>query len=210
MKILDDFFYQRDVQSVAQDLIGKRLVRFMNGQRISGIINETEAYDGESDLACHASHGKSRRNAVMYGEAGKAYVYFTYGMHWMLNCVAGVRGYPAAVLIRSILPEEGADFINRNRAPIKKKHWTDGPAKLTKALSITGELNGALLTSVESGLWIEDSIGFPPASIQRTPRIGIQNTPEPWLSKPWRFFVQIRQIDGKKDIISAEMERTRE
>lgn len=207
--ILDKSFYQRKVQTVAQDLIGKKLVRIIDGDRVSGIINETEAYDGESDLACHASRGKTRRNFVMYGEAGRSYVYFTYGMHWMLNCVADKEGYPAAVLIRSILPVEGFDIIRRNRTPILEKQWTNGPAKLTKAFSITGILNGETLTSIESGLWIENGVSFPLASIKRTPRIGIQTTPEPWLSKPWRFIVQTGLRDAKKDIISAEMEKTR-
>jgi len=207
--ILEKSFYQRKVQTVAQDLLGKKLVRIVGGDRISGIINETEAYDGESDLACHASSGKTRRNLVMYGEAGRAYVYFTYGIHWMLNCVVGIEGYPAAVLIRSILPVEGLDIIQRNRTPILEKHWTDGPAKITKALSITGAHNSKALTSIEGDLWIENGMLFPPASVKHTSRIGIQNTPEPWRSKPWRFVVQTSLKDAKKDIISAEMEKTR-
>ena len=94
------------MQQVARDLLGQRLVRLLNGQRVSGLILEAEAYDGESDLACHARSGRTERNSMMYGDAGHAYIYFTYGMHWMLNCVCGPAGYPAAVLLRAILPLE--------------------------------------------------------------------------------------------------------
>ena len=100
--ILARDFYIRQVQTVAQDLLGRKLVRMINGCRVTGIISETEAYDGEKDLACHARSGKTQRNRVMYGESGRAYIYFTYGMHWMLNCIAGDEGYPAAVLIRAV------------------------------------------------------------------------------------------------------------
>jgi DNA-3-methyladenine glycosylase len=108
---MDRGFFQRETLTVARELIGKLLVRTMDNYRVSGIIYETEAYDGEKDLACHARSGKTNRNAVMYGDGGHAYVYFTYGMHWMVNCVAGPIGYPAAVLIRAVHPIEGIDHI---------------------------------------------------------------------------------------------------
>jgi len=100
-------FYRQPVQTVARALLGKQLVRRFDDGKAVGIILEAEAYDGEQDLACHARNGKTKRNEVMYGEGGHAYVYFTYGMHWMLNCVSGQDGYPAAVLIRAIYPLEG-------------------------------------------------------------------------------------------------------
>ena len=87
--ILERSFYANEVVAIARNLLGKQLIRMENGEQITGLIVETEAYDGEQDEACHARSGKTRRNAVMYGEAGHAYVYFTYGMHWMLNCVTG-------------------------------------------------------------------------------------------------------------------------
>ena len=85
---------------VARELLGMRLVRCLNGERLAGIILETEAYHGQEDLACHARAGHTARTAVMYGPPGRAYIYFTYGMHWCLNCVTGDVGFPAAVLIR--------------------------------------------------------------------------------------------------------------
>lgn len=93
-------FFKAPVLKVAKSLIGKYLVRKLRGKEIALMITEVEAYDGANDLACHARHGKTKRNEVMFGEAGRFYVYFTYGMHWMLNIVTGPKDYPAAVLIR--------------------------------------------------------------------------------------------------------------
>ena len=186
-QILQRDFYRRDALTVARELIGKRLFREINSQLVSSTIYETEAYDGESDLACHAHTGKSARNAVMYRDSGHAYVNFTYGMHWMLNCVTGVIGYPAAVLIRAIMPVDGIAFIQNQRMPIAEKHWCDGPAKLTKALSITGAMNGVDLCIPDSPLQIASGFDIPDTWVTATPRIGIPRTPEPWRSKPWRF-----------------------
>jgi len=188
--VLKRDFYLRSVQEVARDLLGKQLVRLSGKQKISGYIIETEAYDGEKDEACHAHSGKTERNKVMYGPGGHAYIYFTYGMHWMLNCVVEESGYPAAVLIRSIQPVNGLDFIRERRKPIPQDHWTDGPAKLTKALDITGELNGVDLCSKNGGLYIEDGWTIPEGQVYTSPRIGIQYAPEPWKSKEWRFYTE--------------------
>jgi len=185
--ILGRAFFEQKATQVANSLIGQRIVRLLDGSRISGIILETEAYDGEQDLACHARSGRTHRNAVMYGPPGHAYVYFTYGMHWLLNCVTGKEGYPAAVLIRAILPVEGLDIITKRRKGIPQKHWCDGPAKLTKALSIDGGLNGANLCTHKNGLFIEQGITIPAEWLQCTARIGIRYAPQPWRTKPWRF-----------------------
>lgn len=191
---MDRGFFQRETLIVALELIGKLLVRTIDNYQVSGIIYETEAYDGEKDLACHARSGKTDRNAVMYGDAGHAYVYFTYGMHWMVNCVAGPIGYPAAVLIRAVHPVEGISHIRRQRAPIQEKHWCNGPAKLTKSLSITNVLNGVDLCTRISPLRIEPGFSVPDRWINSTPRIGIQNTPDPWKSKPWRFIADLQKL----------------
>lgn len=185
--ILPQTWYKRDVLEVAHDLLGKRLVRLLNGQRLSGIIIEAEAYRGEEDLACHARVGRTQRTEVMYGPPGRAYVYFTYGKHWMLNTVCSDEGFPAAALIRAILPLEGIDAIAAARQGRPPAQWTDGPAKLTQALKIDRDLNGANLTSVESQLWIEEGINVPDAWVITGPRVGIDGVPEPWLSLPWRF-----------------------
>ncbi len=186
-ELLRPSFFQREVLEVAPQLLGKRLVRCTNNIRVSGLIIETEAYRGEEDQACHARVGLTPRTKVMYGPAGHAYVYFTYGMHWMLNCVCGEEGYPAAVLIRAIQPVEGLELIAQRRGKAKESMWCNGPAKLTQALAIDGNLNGIDLCTRDSGLWIEDGDIISPEVIKTAPRIGIQSVPEPWLSKLWNF-----------------------
>jgi DNA-3-methyladenine glycosylase len=189
--ILSKDFYLRPVQIVARDLLGKKLIHLVNNQRVGGIIIEAEAYDGEADLACHAHVGKTERNKIMYSQGGHAYVYFTYGMHWMLNCVTGDEGYPSAVLIRAINPTDGIDFIGSNRPNVKEKEWCNGPAKLTKSLEITGKLNGCNLCDPNSGISIEECEIFLDQNVRVTPRVGLGSTPEPWLSKPWRFVTKL-------------------
>lgn len=195
--ILPPNWYEKDVVSVAQELLGKRLVRLLKGQRVGGIIVETEAYRGEEDLACHARAGYTPRTKVMYGPPGRAYVYLTYGMHWLLNVVCMVEGYPAAVLIRAIQPDEGIEMIASRRAGQPRERWTDGPAKLTTALDIDGRLNGADLTSPASQLWIEDAPLPPGAVILPSARIGIERVPEPWKSMPWRFTLSLNNSTGQ-------------
>jgi DNA-3-methyladenine glycosylase len=185
-------FYSKSVHIVARELLGARLVRVIDGQRVGGTITETEAYAGESDLACHARAGRTPRTEVMYGTPGKAYVYFIYGIHWMLNAVAEPAGSPAAVLIRAILPLEGLAEIARRRNPARQGDWTNGPARLCTALDIDGSCNGADMTSSHSGLWIEPGQPVPDGAVISGPRVGIQNVPEPWRSKPWRFRIDLQ------------------
>jgi DNA-3-methyladenine glycosylase len=184
---LERGFFLRPVQSVARDLLGMHLIRILNGERVGGVIVETEAYDGEKDQACHARSGMTERNKVMYQQGGCAYIYFTYGMHWLLNCVTGETGYPAAVLLRAILPNEGIERIRKNRNSVPMDHWCDGPAKLTRALEIDGKLNGTDLCSEKSELMIENGTLVPDEKVAASPRIGIHYASEPWLSQPWRF-----------------------
>ena len=178
-------FYIRPTLTVARELLGARLVRTLNGLRLVGEIIETEAYIGESDLGCHAKAGKTARTAVMYGRAGIAYVYFTYGMHWMLNAVTEAEGFPAAVLIRAIRPLAGIEIINKRRGG----RDTKGPAKLTQALGIDRALNGHDLTKPNTGLWIEAGEPILDNCVTIGPRVGLYSVPEPWKSKPWRFRV---------------------
>ncbi|NMC52363.1 MAG: DNA-3-methyladenine glycosylase [Chloroflexi bacterium] len=185
--LLDQSFYDRHAVSVARDLLGRRLVRRLNGQRVSGYIIECEAYYGEEDLACHARAGRTPRTAIMYGQPGRAYVYFTYGMHWLLNCVTGAEGFAAAVLLRAIWPQEGLEEIAARRPGVARARWCDGPAKLCRALQIDGQQNGASLLLAGGELWIEHGQPLPDEWVQTSPRIGIQSTPEPWRSIPWRF-----------------------
>lgn len=176
---------------MARSLLGMCLVRQWQGQRISGIIIETEAYRGEEDLACHAKSGRTPRNAVMYGSAGHAYVYFTYGMHWCLNAVTGAEGFPAAVLIRAIWPQEGLEFMQTRRGKFPRQQWCNGPAKLCRALAIDGSLNGNSLCTQDSELWIEAGLPVEDKYVTKSPRVGIQSVPEPWRSMPWRFLTTL-------------------
>ncbi len=179
-------FYNRRTLQVARDLIGTRLVRILDGVKLVGLITETEAYISEKDLACHCKAGRTQRTQVMYGEAGHAYVYFTYGNHWMLNVVTEKVDFPAAVLIRAIQPIEGVELMSRRRGG----RDTFGPGKLTQAMGITKSENGVDLTEPASGLWIEAGVKIPNSLVTKGPRVGLNNTPEPWLSKPWRFLVK--------------------
>jgi DNA-3-methyladenine glycosylase len=188
-KRLTASFYARDTVITARDLIGKRLVRQEGERRIAGMIVETEAYRGEEDLACHCRAGKTPRTKIMYGPPGRAYVYFVYGMHWLLNFVTEKEGYPGAVLIRGIQPEEGLDLINKRRNGRPQKQWTNGPAKLCQAFGINGEMNGIDTCSENAIVFIEENMDIPTGLVQKTPRIGLDTVPEPWRSKPWRFIV---------------------
>jgi len=186
MKIFPRDFYNRPTLTVARELIGARLVRILDGVKLVGLITETEAYISEKDLACHAKAGITPRTKVMFGEPGHAYVYFTYGNHWMLNVVTEKEGFPAAALIRAIQPIEGAEVMLARR----QGRDTFGPGKLCQAMGIKKSENGADLTGTASGLWIEAGVQVPNSLVTKSPRVGLNNTPEPWLSKPWRFLVK--------------------
>jgi DNA-3-methyladenine glycosylase len=184
-------FFDRPTLEVARDLLGSRLVRLdpVAGSRLSGIIVETEAYVGQDDLGCHAKAGLTPRTRVMFGPPGHAYVYFTYGMHWMLNFVTEASGKPAAVLVRAVFVTQGASVVARRRSGRPRKIWTDGPAKLCQAFGIDKRLNGADLCAPDAGLFLEKALALPDAAVTTGPRVGLNNVPEPWKSIPWRFRV---------------------
>jgi len=192
-------FFRRPTLIVARELIGQRLVRIDRGRSLSGWIVEAEAYIGQEDLACHAHAGRTERNRVMWGEAGHAYVYFTYGMHWCLNVVTEGPGRPAAVLLRALIPAEGVTTMRRRRALRLRRPrahgpgerldsgLTDGPAKLCQALGIDRRFNGHDLCAPPAHLFVARGPALPRASVVRGPRVGLDRVPEPWKSKPWRF-----------------------
>ncbi len=184
-------FFQRPTLIVARELLGARLVRVeRSGSRSSGLIVEVEAYIGSDDLGCHARAGRTARNAAMWGPAGHAYVYFTYGMHWCLNVVTEVDGFPAAVLLRALVPVEGRDTMRRRRGPAGDRDMTGGPARLCQALGIARRYNGHDLCAPEANL-IPGS-GRPHSGTRRVqePAGGVNKVPEPWRSLPWRFLVR--------------------
>lgn len=191
-------FYNSSVLHTARALLGTRIVRLIEGRRVAGYIVETEAYVGETDLACHARAGLTQRTQVMYGLPGRAYVYFIYGMHWMFNVVAEPEGSPGAVLVRAIFPSESLEIIAARRGNVQPKDWTNGPARLCQALDITGKLNGADLTDPHSGLVIENGMPVPDKAVITGPRVGIDSVPEPWRSIPWRLRVDPKEIQAWK------------
>lgn len=174
---------------VARELLGKLLVvPTIEGERVSGIIVETEAYHGPRDKASHAyAHRRTPRTESMYGMGGTVYVYFIYGMYYQFNVVTHIEGEPSAVLIRALEPQEGLDVM-RLRRPVKpEKNLTNGPGKLCKALGIDRRLDRASLLGDE--VWIEEGQSIRPRQIATGPRIGLGNAEE-YLSKPWRFWIR--------------------
>lgn len=191
-------FFARPTLTVARELLGQRLVRLeRGGGRTSGRIVEVEAYIGPDDLGCHAKAGRTLRNATMWGAPGHAYVYFTYGMHWMLNFVTEAEGFPAAVLVRGIVPEEGLARILRRRGQ-SPAALADGPAKLCQALAIDGRFDGHDLCLPEARLFVEACPRVSPRRVTRGPRVGLNTVPEPWRSVPWRFRISAEWMQPPK------------
>ena len=179
-------FYSRSTLDVANDLLGKVLIRRLGRRKLAGRIVETEAYVGPHDLACHASKGHTPRTAVMFGPAGFAYVYMIYGFYFCLNVVTEPEGYPAAVLIRAVEPLEGVDLMKKlRRHPVRHTNIASGPGKLCMAMSVDKQLNGADLLGTT--IWIEDR-NIDRGAILTSPRVGVDYAGE-YKDKPWRFFV---------------------
>ena len=176
--------------ALARDLIGKHLVRrYPDGREEARMITEVEAYHGESDLACHARVGRTKRTEILYAAGGVWYVYLCYGIHEMLNLVVGPRDRPAAILIRSV---EGIV----------------GPGRMTKALAIDRTLNGAP-AKVTRGLWLEDrGERVSRRRVRSTPRIGIGFAGPIWAMKPWRFELVAAAV-GRKAATSVQKDRQR-
>jgi DNA-3-methyladenine glycosylase len=192
---LERSFYGHDTLTVARELLGQRLVRHLNGQRIAGRIVEVEAYIGEGDKACHAAPGRTARNAVMYGPPGHAYVYFIYGMHYCFNAVTEREGSPAAVLVRALEPLEGVGVMRRHRKGREGVELTNGPAKLCYALAIDRALNGVDLVRGEE-LWLERGEPVPDADVATGPRVGVRGD-ERALTVPWRFWIAVNRYVSK-------------
>jgi len=188
-------FYNRPTLDVARDLIGKVLVHVRRGVRTSGVIVEVEAYIGESDPACHAAPGLTRRNAPLYGPPGYGYVYLNYGIHALVNVVTEAQGSPAAILLRALDPLEGIDVMRRRRSRISKgrraagrvalaqSELCRGPGNLTVAMGIAladnrVDLLGNRLFIVDRGIRLQP--------ISWGPRIGIRVG----VDRPWRAYVR--------------------
>ncbi|MBI4601942.1 MAG: DNA-3-methyladenine glycosylase [Planctomycetes bacterium] len=181
-------FFSRPTLEVARGLLGARLVRVLDRERLSGTVVEVEAYIGQDDTACHASRGLTPRNAVMFGPPSFAYVYFTYGMHWMLNVVTEAEGFPAAVLIRALEPSEGSGLMRRLRGGRSDRELASGPARLCEALAIDGALNGTDMVRGDD-LFFERGPPVAEGVVLRTPRIGIDYARRRDRVAPWRLVV---------------------
>jgi len=201
-----------ETETAARRLLGALLVRGTGPEARVGRIVEVEAYVGEDDLASHARFGRTRRNAVMFGPPGVAYVYLVYGMHHCLNVITEPAGRPAALLVRAVEPVAGVDSMRaaridravrragrRGEAAIERtrsalagmpaEHLAGGPGLVCDAFSIDESDSGLDLCDAASPLRLEIAVGDATLPVEMGPRIGIDYAPEPWRSRPWRFFV---------------------
>ena len=160
-------FFLRDAEIVAEELVGKLLVRQTESEMHFLRITETEVYKGETDTACHASRGKTKRNAPLYEAGGRYYLYLCYGIHWLMNVITGEAEQPQGVLIRAC---EGFE----------------GPARLTKKLQIDKSFNAEHIDGNERLYFLDDGLDV---KIRTDKRVGIDYAGEEWASKPWRFIL---------------------
>ena len=189
--ILQRTFYQRDTILVSTDLLGKVLVHESIEGSTAGRIVETEAYRGPEDRAAHSSGGRrTARNEVMYGEKGRAYVYFIYGLYYCFNITVGnMPGKPEAVLVRALEPVAGDYIMAKRRVAARRKtvELTNGPSRLCMAMGITKAQNKTDLTAPP--LYIEGAPPIPEKEIAETTRVGVDYAGE-WKNKPWRFYIK--------------------
>lgn len=183
MNILPRKFYKRETVVVARDLLGKKIVRTIDGHKLVGIISETEAYRSD-DPASHAFIGKTERNKSLFGEVGHAYVYMNYGLHYALNFVARDPKFEAGgVLIRQVIPIEGYDIMHKFRPISNDALLSNGPGKLTQAFNITKKQNGVDLTDPRSEIIVTEGIPVTDEQVKISPRIGISRATD----KLWNF-----------------------
>jgi DNA-3-methyladenine glycosylase len=189
-KLSKSFYERDDVVQIARDLLGMVLCTRFDGAFTSGMIVETEAYNGRTDKACHSHiHGKTERTKIMFGEPGHAYVYLCYGIHHLFNVVTNEAGLADAVLIRGIEPIDGVEHIldRRNKSKLERSVG-GGPGIASQALSITTDHYGTDLTG--DHIWIEDrNIIFSEKEVIASPRVGVDYAGED-AKLPWRFRVK--------------------
>ncbi|MEM9065274.1 MAG: DNA-3-methyladenine glycosylase [Planctomycetota bacterium] len=195
MTRLDPAFFARDAETLAHDLLGRTLVRVLDGQRMSGRIVETEAYLGPDDLAAHtAGWLRTPRVEPMYAKPGTAYIYMTYGMHHCLNFSADREGFPSAVLIRAIAPVDGVEIMRSHRPNAKRPiDLGNGPAKLCEALVLDRAQSGVDACR-SSELFLEAGDEACPRKIASSARVGVAYAGV-WATKPLRFF-----LDGEAHV----------
>lgn len=188
-------FYIQPTCQVAQNMLGKILVRKFQGQRLAGKIIETEAYLGPKDKASHVTGGQTKRNRIVFEGSGLIYIYLCYGIHWQLNITTGPQEKPECVLIRSLEPIEGIKVMAANRSLSLKKtngsystaNIADGPGKLCQALNLDKQFYGEDLTK-SNRIWIEKGPHIAKEKIKKTPRIGVDYA-ENWADKKLRYII---------------------
>ena len=186
-KILNSNFFLRDTNIVAQDLLGKKLIRIIKTKdnkriKISGVIVETEAYGFKKDQASHAFKGMTKSNQIMFGPVGRSYIYFIYGNHFCFNVTArSQKEMAGAVLLRALEPQEGIQYMKENRNIPDINSLTNGPGKIAQALCIDKQHNNYNLTDIKSEIYLEESIK--PDVILATKRIGITRS----IDEYWRY-----------------------
>ena len=184
---LDHAEFNRPTLRVARQLLGKFIVRAIDGHRLQGMITEVEAYKGPRDKACHAYGGRrTKRVEPLYGDGGTAYVYLVYGLHWLLNFATAGAGKPEGVLVRGILFD-----------PDGERRLLAGPGRVSQALRIDKKLDG-VDTTTSAELWVEDrGVRFAADRVKRGPRVGIEFAGPYWAAREWRFWVDVEEAPGK-------------
>jgi len=197
MKVARSFYLQSDTLAIARKLLGKLLVvPDEQGNRVSGMIVETEAYLGEIDRAAHSYGGRrTPRNEVMYSAGGSVYVFFVYGMYYQANVVCGEQGTPHAILIRAVEPVDGIEIMRRRRGQMKDQNLTSGPGKLCISLAIDRTYNAQDLLG--DTIWIEDYRSIKKSRIAIGKRIGIDYAGVD-AAKPWRFWIDGNRFVSRK------------
>lgn len=194
--ILNRDFYIKDGITLAKDLLGKILVKEIDGVLYKGRIVETEAYMGIIDKACHSyNNRRTKRTETMYREGGYSYIYLIYGMYYCFNVTASIKDNPEAVLIRALEPLDNKELMLKIRKVKREKDIANGPGKLTKALGTTYRENDMDLT-LGKNIWIEDD-GYVPNKITATTRVGIDYAEE-FKEKLWRFYISENNNISKK------------
>ena len=202
-KLSREFYLRENTLQIAQDLIGKLLVvPTETGERVSGMIVETEAYLGAIDKAAHSyNNRRTARNEITYAIGGHAYVFFIYGMYFQFNVVTSTLNSPHVVLIRAVAPVEGIEIMRERRlqknpnSKIPDKNLTSGPGKLCIALDINRRLNSEDLLGDK--IWLEDYRTFSAEEIKIGKRIGIDYAEE-FADKQWRFWLVNNEFVSKK------------
>ncbi len=196
-KLAREFYTRADTLQIAQDLLGKMLVvPSAAGERISGMIVETEAYCGIEDKAAHSyGNRRTKRTETMFAVGGTVYIFFIYGMYYQFNVVAGELGTPQAVLIRAVEPFEGIELMRERRGRMKDANLTSGPGKLCIALGIDKTFNNEDLLGQR--VWLEQGAKITSGEIVCGKRVGIDYAEE-YAEKPWRFWLKNNGFVSRK------------